>query len=410
MLNRTKNIIILSTAVLLSGCGAGGSTSSDSYSTGYFIDSPVSGLEYVTDSGIQSVTDDYGRFRYKKGDTVTFKLGKLSLGSCEPDSDGLVTPDSISYNDPEKETLMLRTLQSLDSDNNTSNGIQISDSVISRLNLLSSERSFDSVDEDFLVENLYDYIDKDYDGVIDQDETAAKEHFDESLALWRSGELPEEYYQPIYNTVTQNTFDINQYPLTENLSQDLKDALAYMGNEERLAYDTYANSYDELSRNSIYVPQLYNIAHRSEANHVEIVQSLVQRYNLDENNITTVDTPLADNTTTFDEIEASYSGVYDIPAIQSLYDTLYAKAKLSQKDALEVGCMIEVTDINDLDSNIQKAAAINATDIEEAFKTLRDGSYNHYWAFDRGLKNIGISDGCCSLGTEYCHNEYPTLH
>jgi hypothetical protein len=32
---------------------------------------------------------------------------------------------------------------------------------------------------------------------------------------------------------------------------------------------------------------------------------------------------------------------------------------------------------------------------------------NNYWAFDSGLINIGISEGCCSLGDEYCQPEYP---
>jgi len=43
----------------------------------------------------------------------------------------------------------------------------------------------------------------------------------------------------------------------------------------------------------------------------------------------------------------------------------------------------------------------------DVFNFLRDGSYKHYWAFDKGLKNMGIDNGCCSLGTNYCHPEYP---
>jgi hypothetical protein len=59
-----------------------------------------------------------------------------------------------------------------------------------------------------------------------------------------------------------------------------------------------------------------------------------------------------------------------------------------------VGCMVEVTDINDLDEYITLAEESNATDVKEAFEVLKDGSYNHYWAFDKGLKNIGITNGC----------------
>lgn len=69
--------------------------------------------------------------------------------------------------------------------------------------------------------------------------------------------------------------------------------------------------------------------------------------------------------------------------------------------------MVEVTDINDLLADIETARADGATDIVAAFEFLRDGSYSHYWAFDNGLKNMGVTDGCCSLGDAYCHPEYP---
>lgn len=88
------------------------------------------------------------------------------------------------------------------------------------------------------------------------------------------------------------------------------------------------------------------------------------------------------------------SGVYDIQKIQELYDTLYSLGINSQEDALKVGCMVEVTDINDLDEYIKQAKESNATDITAAFEVLRDGSYNHYWAFDKALKNIGAANGC----------------
>jgi hypothetical protein len=101
------------------------------------------------------------------------------------------------------------------------------------------------------------------------------------------------------------------------------------------------------------------------------------------------------------------SGKYDIDHIQELYDNLVAKGTDSVQDALEVGCMVEVTDINDLNPKIDNAVESGAKDLEDAFKYLRDGSYNHYWAFNQGLQNLGIEDGCCSLGDEWCHPEYP---
>jgi len=69
--------------------------------------------------------------------------------------------------------------------------------------------------------------------------------------------------------------------------------------------------------------------------------------------------------------------------------------------------MVEVTDVNDLNADIALAEAAGAEDVVAAFNNLRNGSYNHYWAFDAGLKNMGVADGCCSLGTDFCHPEYP---
>jgi len=84
----------------------------------------------------------------------------------------------------------------------------------------------------------------------------------------------------------------------------------------------------------------------------------------------------------------------------------YDKGIQSEQDALEVGCMVEVTDVNDLNGYIAIAQEVNATDLIDTFEQLRAGSYNHYWAFDEGLKDIGVTDGCCALGVDYC-KDYP---
>jgi hypothetical protein len=84
---------------------------------------------------------------------------------------------------------------------------------------------------------------------------------------------------------------------------------------------------------------------------------------------------------------------------------LYAQGSLSKQAALETGCKVEVTDVNDLNADLITAGS--AQDLVSIFNNLRFGSYNHYWAFDNGLKKLGVSTGCCSLGTEYCHPEYP---
>jgi len=200
-------------------------------------------------------------------------------------------------------------------------------------------------------------------------------------------------------------FDLDNYEKTENLAQDVKDSLAYMGNEERLAYDVYMNLYDYYQKSGVEIKQFYNISTRSEVKHIATVQDLVKRYDLKVGDFTNVDKDVVESNN-MSPVNMP-SGVYDVPKIQELYNTLYAMGQESKEDALKVGCMVEVTDINDLNDYIKEAKEANAQDVQAAFDFLRNGSYNHYWAFDRGLKSMGVSDGCCSLGNDYCHSEYP---
>jgi len=205
-----------------------------------------------------------------------------------------------------------------------------------------------------------------------------------------------------------NSVDINGTPMS-NLTQELKDAIAYMGNEERLAYDVYHNLYTyHLEESGIDIMQLKNISEGSEVTHVKTVQDIVRKYSLSPDELTVVEDPVANRDIAFEDMP---SGEYGVPHIQDLYDFLYAKGITSQRDALEVGCIVEVTDVNDLDEYLELAEESNATDIVDAFTFLRNASYNHYWAFDNGLRTLGIEDGCCSLGVidgvDYCRPDFP---
>lgn len=190
--------------------------------------------------------------------------------------------------------------------------------------------------------------------------------------------------------------DLTSYSIQEP-DENQKYALAYMWNEERLAHDLYLELYKLYPQN-----QLQNIANNSEIKHIELVQNLVEYYDL---NITN----LVDYKENYSlaELEAMPAGVYGVDAIQDLYDTLYAQGSVSAIDALKVGCMVEVVDVNDLDEYIIQASGNQA--MLDSFDILIRGSYKHYWAFDSGLKNLGVSNGCCSLRSEYCKTEsqYP---
>lgn len=116
----------VSLSVALAGCGGGGGGGSDDgggtpvtgSQTGVFTDAPVNGLTYVASpSGVTGVTGDNGTdggFRYEPGDTVTFTLGGLTLGSTT--GAATVTPADISGGNPTVAANLLVLLQSLDSD------------------------------------------------------------------------------------------------------------------------------------------------------------------------------------------------------------------------------------------------------------------------------------------------------
>ena len=197
-----------------------------------------------------------------------------------------------------------------------------------------------------------------------------------------------------FNDDVQVSIDLNKYT-QDALNDEQKYALAYMWHEEKLAYEIY------LALNAIYPnKQFVNIATKSEIKHIALVQDLVKWYDL---NITNI----PDYTINYsaEELATMPAGTYAIDEIQSLYDTLYAKGIGSKQAALETACMVEVTDVNDLDIDIILAG--DNTALVDTFNILRNGSYSHYWAFDKGLKNLGVSDGCCSLGTTYCKPDYP---
>jgi len=181
---------------------------------------------------------------------------------------------------------------------------------------------------------------------------------------------------------------------TSELSQELKDSITYMYNEEGLAHDVYLAIYKIQPVN-----QLQNIATKSEVKHIEAVNDLAINYDLNMTQYPDTDVPYS--------IAGIEPGIYTVEQIQDLYNLLYDKGIQSKQDALEVGCMVEVVDIDDLDKYIGYAQRDNASDVLDVFDFLRNGSYTHYWAFNDGLVNSGVTDGCCSLGKEWCHPEYP---
>lgn len=373
---KTALIIFLSmiTSIVIIGCGGSDSTSDGLTSTtleGQLIDSYIQNVDYSCNDGSSGVTGIDGEFQCTSL-PVSFNLGSLKLGDISNmPFDSHIFPQDLLHavrSDVNNTDVLAMAvfLQSLDQDSNVSNGIYMSDET----------KSAFSSSIDFNASNLADYATDANITLIS--EASARTHLLDSLGI-----VEAEF---------------------GSISQELLNTLSHMGNEERLAYDIY---------NALYAihptaNQLNNIATNGEKSHIESVQALVRKYVTDYNSFSNVDLPeLGYRDTAVVDMDA---GVYDISAIQDLYDALLIKGIQSKQDALEVGCMVEVIDINDLTEYIELAEQSNADDIVSTFTGLRNGSYSHYNTFDTALKNMGVATGCCSLGTidgvDFCQT-YP---
>lgn len=92
---------------------------------GTFIDSAVAGINYAC-GDLSGVTDAEGKFDYKSGDSCTFKIGDVSLGSIDnmTEEAPIVTPFDVAE-DKDKAIKIASLLQTIDADGNPDNGIDI---------------------------------------------------------------------------------------------------------------------------------------------------------------------------------------------------------------------------------------------------------------------------------------------
>ena len=399
---------IVAAALLLSGCSGDNiaettaetttETTEETRLTGYLVDSAVANADYdcVADGEYNNTTGRQGEFQCRDMSRVRFRIGELILGEITSlPADGYVFPQDLVGEDNASHIRLAQLLQSLDEDNNVTNGISIPDEIKEAL-----------PEGNFTPQEVTVYLEA-ASVEYPRSETEAWEHLHTTVQELRGQNSGAGGNGHGAGGAGSGIVDVNTTPLS-TLTQELKDAIAYMGNEERLAHDVYLNLYEYHAAAGTEIFQLKNIAENSETRHIQTVQALVQKYNLTAEDLTNVTAPVGSSSLAVADMP---SGRYDIPAIQALYDMLYAKGQNSQQDALEVGCMVEVTDINDLNEKIVLAQESNASDVETAFTALRNASYNHYWSFDSGLKQIGVAEGCCSIGTvdgvNYCQPDYP---
>jgi hypothetical protein len=179
MLHINKKSITLSLAVLATlfvGCGSSDSstTTTTTAISGQLIDGYVAGAYYSCADGTESITTFNGEFSC---DTlpVTFSVGTITLGDItQLPQDKHIFPQDLVGVDREdvnnSEVLaMAQLLQSLDSDNDPENGIDINASVVENI----------SLEEEFDAANLNTYIAQ--AGVHEVNATQAHTHLENSV-------------------------------------------------------------------------------------------------------------------------------------------------------------------------------------------------------------------------------------
>jgi hypothetical protein len=161
-------------------------------------------------------------------------------------------------------------------------------------------------------------------------------------------------------------FSSSAYAKTETtdttvvLTEDQKDTLFYIYQEEKVARDVYitlGNIYtDENTFASIQV---------SEQRHMDAAKELCEKYGVDTS-----------------EVNEDAVGSFVLPVLQELYDTCVGQGEESLLDALKIGELIEYTDIEDL----EHACEGMPEDVVSVYESLKEGSLSHLDAFQAAIE------------------------
>ncbi|UFS61846.1 DUF2202 domain-containing protein [Sulfurimonas sp. HSL-3221] len=146
------------------------------------------------------------------------------------------------------------------------------------------------------------------------------------------------------------------------LSDDQRDTLFYIYQEEKVARDVYITLGERYPEESTFA-----LIQLSEQSHIEAVGALCVSYGID-----------------ISYVDLDAVGVFELPALQNLYDACVAQGNISRLEGLKVGELIELTDLDDLES----AAAGMPEDVVSVFENLKEGSESHLDAFRRAIARL----------------------
>lgn len=151
-------LFLLAALLIAAGCGVSGDTANGTATTpitGRFVDSAVSGLSYSCSSGISGITNPNGEFSCDPGDSISFSINGFTLGTTTVAA--LITPNTLT-SDTVQALNITQLLQTLDIDNDLSNGISIAQfgtlfdamGTMAGANIMLDQADFDTVAASYL--------------------------------------------------------------------------------------------------------------------------------------------------------------------------------------------------------------------------------------------------------------------
>lgn len=147
------------------------------------------------------------------------------------------------------------------------------------------------------------------------------------------------------------------------LTEEQKDTLFFIFQEEKVARDVY------ITLGKIYTNEsTFANIQISEQEHILSAQVLCERYGIDTSMVNLSQ-------------EDDFVGQFELDSMQTLYNNCVSLGDVSLLEALKVGELIEVTDIEDL----EHAAEGMPADVVNVYDNLKDGSLSHLDAFQKAI-------------------------
>ncbi len=178
--------------------------------------------------------------------------------------------------------------------------------------------------------------------------------------------MPSDVVSVFENIKESSIYNLGAFKYGGNkpvqLTDEQKATLLYMYQEEKVARDVY------IWMDDIYGTQTNTFANiiLSEQKHMDAVEKLCIKYGVD-----------------ISGVDENDIGVFILPVLQDLYDTLILQDN-TLEEALNVGILIEETDIADL----EEAQVGMPNDVVRVFENIKEGSINHLGAFTYALSQL----------------------